>query len=148
MVGVLRLARRAAPPVDDLGFVDLESVIIFRGEARRKPDRAVNIEHFAAASADQVMMVVAHPIFVQSRRTCRLDPANQSLFNQQPFVILTMMKTGFVVIKRFHQKNVLTVHQAAYIKDWKRLAMSCDFTLFYTTLAGRAVFADALLQDA
>ncbi len=77
VVGALLLARRAAPPVDDLGFVDLETVIIVRGETRCQPDRAVNIEHLAAAPADQVMMVVIHSILVPGRGSGRLDPADE-----------------------------------------------------------------------
>ena len=78
----LLLARRTTPPVNDLGFVDLETVIIVRGEARRHPDRAIDIVHLAAASADQVMMVVIDSILVPSCGSGRLDPADEVLVDQ------------------------------------------------------------------
>ena len=70
------------PPVDDLDLVDLETVIIVRSEAGWRPDRAVDVEYGAAASADQVMMVVAYSILVPGRRSGRLDPANEVLVDQ------------------------------------------------------------------
>jgi hypothetical protein len=77
-------ARRTTPPIDDLGFVDLETVIIVRGEARRRPDRAIDVEHAPAASADQVMMIVTNSILVPGRGPGRLDPANKVLIDQDP----------------------------------------------------------------
>lgn len=81
-VTALRLARRAAAPVDDLGFVDFETVIVAGGEARRRTDRAVDVDHLAAAPADQVMMVVIHAILVPGRRPGGLDPADEVLVGQ------------------------------------------------------------------
>ena len=75
-------ARRAAAPVDDLGFVDLEAVIVVGGEAGHLADRAVDVEHGAAASTDQVMVVVTDSILVAGRRSGRLDPADEVLVDQ------------------------------------------------------------------
>jgi hypothetical protein len=69
-------------PVDDFGFVDLEAMVIVGCEAGCVPDRAVDVEHEAAAPTDEVMMVIAHPIFVPGDRTRRLDPTNQILLNE------------------------------------------------------------------
>ena len=70
------------PPVNDLGFVDVETVIIGRGKAGRRSDRAVDVEHGAAVSADEVMMIVTHAILVAGRRSGRLDPADEVLVGQ------------------------------------------------------------------
>ncbi len=76
------LTRRAAPPEDDFGFVDLKTVIVAHDEARRRPEGAIDVEGHATASADQVMMIVAHSIFVPGRRSRRLNPANEILLGQ------------------------------------------------------------------
>jgi hypothetical protein len=68
--------------VDDLDLVDLETVIIVRSEAGWRPDRAVDVEYGAAASADQVMMVVAHSLLLPGCGSVRLDPADEVPVNQ------------------------------------------------------------------
>jgi len=75
-------ARRATSPEDDLSFIDFETMIIVCEEAGRGPKRAVDIEGLAAASADQVMMIVAHSIFVSGRRSRRLDSAEEVFLDQ------------------------------------------------------------------
>ena len=80
--GRLLSARRAVPPVDDLGFVDLETVVVVGGEAGHRSDSAVDVEHDAAASADQVVVIVAHSIFVAGSGSGRLDPADEVLVDE------------------------------------------------------------------
>src|SRR5215510_1064414 len=48
----------AQAPVDDLGLVDREAVVVGRGQAGRLADRAVDVGDGAARPADQVMVVV------------------------------------------------------------------------------------------
>jgi hypothetical protein len=45
-------------------------------------DCAVNIDHPAAETADQVVMVVASPVLVARRRPCGLDASDQTLVGQ------------------------------------------------------------------
>ena len=52
------------PPIDDFGFVDLETMSLARDEARRITNRAVDVEYCATTSADQVVVVVAHPTLI------------------------------------------------------------------------------------
>ena len=85
----------AAAPVDDLGFVDLEAVVVVGGEAGHLADGAVDVERGAAAAADQVVVVVADPVLVAggatrpagsggrgscrpARRACRRPPGARS----------------------------------------------------------------------
>ncbi len=69
---------RTAPPVGDLGLVDLVAPIVERPEARRGADRAVNVDHTAADSTNQVVMVVADPVLEPSRRPGGLNAADES----------------------------------------------------------------------
>ena len=48
-------------PVDDLGLVDREAVVVGRGQARRLADRAVDVGDGPARPADDVVVVVARP---------------------------------------------------------------------------------------
>ena len=79
---IARSTGRAAAPVDDFGFVDFESVVVVGGEAGHLANSAVDVEHRAAAPADQVVVVVADPVLVASCRASRLDPADQVLVDQ------------------------------------------------------------------
>ena len=69
-------------PEDDLGLIDREAVIIGRGQTWRRTDRAVDIEHHAAAAADQVMMIVSYAILVAGRGSRGLNPADEVLLHQ------------------------------------------------------------------
>ena len=75
-------ARRTAPPIDHFGFVDLETMCIARCEAGCRTDRAVDVGHRATTSADQMVVVVTHPIFVPGWRTWRLDATDKILVDQ------------------------------------------------------------------
>jgi len=63
----LRLAVGAAPPVGDFGFVDLVALVVARSETRGVADGAVHVDHAAADSTDQVMVVVADSILEAGR---------------------------------------------------------------------------------
>src|SRR4029453_6606297 len=69
-------------PVDDLGFVDLVPRVVGRRQARDVADRTVDVDHPAAGSADEVVMVVAGPILIAGRRARRLDPPEEALVGE------------------------------------------------------------------
>ena len=54
----LRHAIRTAPPVRDLGLIDLVAPVVDRSETGSGADRAVDVDHTAADSTDQMMVVV------------------------------------------------------------------------------------------
>src|SRR5690606_3275936 len=56
--GVLRAAVRADAAVDDVGDLDGEAVMLVRDEAGRLPDGARDVLETAAATTDQVVVVV------------------------------------------------------------------------------------------
>jgi hypothetical protein len=68
----------AAPPVHDLGLVDLEVHGLVRREARGSADGAVHVHDRAADAADEVVVVVADAGLVPGRRADGLDPAEES----------------------------------------------------------------------
>jgi hypothetical protein len=72
----------AAAPVDHLSFIDLVSRVVGGRQARRGTDRAVDVDHAAARTADQVVVVVADPVLMARRRPGRLDAPDQALFDQ------------------------------------------------------------------
>ena len=78
----LREAIRTAPPVGDLGLVDLVAPVVGRRETRGGADRAVDVDHAAADSADQMVVVVADAIFEASRRSGGLNAPDQAFGDQ------------------------------------------------------------------
>ena len=76
-------ATGAVPPVDDLGLVDLEPVIVVGGEARRLPDGAVDVDQDATSATDEVMVVVTHPILVTRGGPGRQNPAGEAPLDQR-----------------------------------------------------------------
>ncbi len=79
----LRHAVGTPPPVDDLGFVDLEALIVHGHQARGRPDGAFDVGEPAADPADQMVVVVAEPLLVARRRTERLNPPDQTRADQE-----------------------------------------------------------------
>ena len=77
------LAIRTAPPVHDFRLVDLVAPAVGRGETRRGTNRAIDVYATAAASADQMMVVVAHAIFEAGRGSGRLNAPQHAFGHQQ-----------------------------------------------------------------
>lgn len=69
-------------PVNNLGFVDFESVVVVGSQTRHFAGRTVDVEHHPAAPADEVMVVVTDAVLVASCRASGLDPANQVLVDE------------------------------------------------------------------
>ncbi len=80
--GVLGRAGRASTPVDDLGFVDDESLIVCCGQAGGVADGAIDIGEVAAGAADHMVMVVAGTCFVSGGRAGGLYPAKKSVLGE------------------------------------------------------------------
>jgi len=57
----------AESPVGDFGFVDNEAIIIGRRQARGLPDGTVHVGDVTAEAADDVVMIVTDPVFVERR---------------------------------------------------------------------------------
>lgn len=70
------LAGGAEPPINDFGLVDRVAVIGGGVEAGRLSDGAVDIDDLLAPPADEVVMVVAHPRFVERRSTGGFNAAD------------------------------------------------------------------------
>jgi hypothetical protein len=75
-------AFRTATPECDLGFVDLITTVIDRRQTGSRTNRAIDIDHTAADSADQMMMVVADTTLEPSRRAGGLDTADEAAIDQ------------------------------------------------------------------
>jgi hypothetical protein len=63
----LSYAIGTAPPVGDLSLVDLVTSIVCRRETGGGAGSAIDIDHTAADSADQMVVVVTDPILEASR---------------------------------------------------------------------------------
>src|SRR6266480_5044116 len=68
----------AQAPVDDLGLVDREAVVVGRGQAGRLADRAVDVSDDAARPAHDVVMIVPDAPLEPGRGAGRLDAAHES----------------------------------------------------------------------
>jgi hypothetical protein len=78
MVLFLGLARGADAPIDDLGLIDDEVVIVGGLKAWSMADGAVDIDGRGALSANEMMMVVADAGLVERRASGRFDPAKDT----------------------------------------------------------------------
>jgi len=77
------LALGATAPVRHLGLVDLESVVVCCLQAGHRTHAAVHVDYSAAATANEVVMVVTNTILVQGRRAARLDTSHQAEFDER-----------------------------------------------------------------
>src|SRR5258708_8372296 len=68
----------ASTPVDDLGFVDLVARVVGGRQAGGVADRTVDVDHPAACSADEVVVVVTDPVLVAGRRPGGLDAPEEA----------------------------------------------------------------------
>jgi len=73
--------RRTETPVCDFGFIDLVAVVIRRREAWSRADRAVDVDDSLAGSADQMVVVIVHPILVASRRPHGLNASQEPVLD-------------------------------------------------------------------
>lgn len=76
-------ARRAVSPVDNLGLVDDETMILVRRQTGRIPNCAVDVYKAVTASADQMMVVIVHTVFIAGGKARRLNAANKSLVDHE-----------------------------------------------------------------
>src|SRR5581483_3570994 len=68
----------AQAPVDDLGLVDREAVVVGGGQAGGVADRAVDVGDHPARAADDVVVVVADPSLEPGRAPGRFDTAYEA----------------------------------------------------------------------
>ncbi len=75
---VLRLRQTVGtrPPINDLRFVNPKSRFPRYRQTRRHPHRTIHIRRLSTASTNHMMMVVVHPVFIQCRRSGRLNTPN------------------------------------------------------------------------
>jgi hypothetical protein len=67
----------AQAPVDDLGLIDLEAVVVGRGQARCVADRAVDVGDRTAHPADDVVVVVPDAPLEPGRAAGRLEATDK-----------------------------------------------------------------------
>jgi hypothetical protein len=79
----LRDTIRTAPPVGDLGLVDLVAPVVDRRETRGGADPAVDVDHTTAGSTNEVVVIVANPILEASRRSGGLNAPDQPRRDQE-----------------------------------------------------------------
>src|SRR5262249_11349595 len=77
-----RDALRTATPIDDLGFVDLVIGVGGRRQAGGVAHGTVGVDHAAAGSADEMVMVVPHAALVARRRFGGLDAPDDPLVGE------------------------------------------------------------------
>jgi hypothetical protein len=64
--------------------MNLEAVVRRSRQTRRVTDGTIDIGGFSAEAANDMVMVISHPILVKRRRPGGLDAPNQTLFDQYP----------------------------------------------------------------
>jgi hypothetical protein len=81
---MLLSARRAPAPKRDLCFIDLVAESVACLEAWCRAHDAVDVGHPTADSTNEVVVIVAHPVLIPSRRSDRLNSSNDPFFDQDP----------------------------------------------------------------
>jgi hypothetical protein len=85
-------AIRAPTPIGNLGFVDLVTLVVGSGEARGRADCTVDVDDTAADTTDQMVVVVADPIFEAGRRSRWLNTANKAFLDQDAKCVVHGLK--------------------------------------------------------
>jgi hypothetical protein len=70
-------ACRAATPINDFSFIDLEIVVVVCSKTGNFTNGAVDVEHDSALSTDQVMVIVANSILIARSGSWRLYSPQQ-----------------------------------------------------------------------
>ena len=78
---------------------------------------AVDVDESVALPADEMMVVVAHPVFVASGRTGRLDAADDSVLGQNPERVVHRLTR--------HRADVGRDHLEHHISRCVRMAANC-----------------------
>jgi len=122
--GLDRLTVWAATPIGHFGFIDFKTVVIGCFETGPVADRAIDVGYMAAFTADQMVVIVANPAFIESGTSNWLDAAYAAPFHQQTESVvyrLTRDSSNFtsgrlvndigssmrVAIDRFHHRQAL-----------------------------------------
>lgn len=79
---VLACTRGATAPVHDFCFIDFETCVVGSRQAWGRTDRAIHIDDDSAPATDDVMVVVADTVFVQSRGANGLNAANETFLRE------------------------------------------------------------------
>ena len=74
--------KRGRCPVDHLGLVDAEAMVVVRVQARGRADGAIDVLGLAAAATDEVVVVVADAVLVAGGRVGWLDAADDALVGE------------------------------------------------------------------
>src|SRR5690606_6928693 len=74
---------RAQTPIDDLGLVDAEAVIVGGVQAGRTAHGTVDVDRHPAGATNEVVVVVVDPILVAGGGTGRLDAPDQPLLGER-----------------------------------------------------------------
>lgn len=74
---------RAGAPVDDLGFINDEAMVIGCRQAGRVTDSAVDVDDHTARSTDRVVVVVSDPRLVARYGTRWLDTTDETRIGQR-----------------------------------------------------------------
>jgi hypothetical protein len=81
-----------APPVGDLGLVDLVAHIVDRRETGGGADCALDVDQAAADSTDQMVVVVADPVLEASRCPGGLNAPEEAFGDQDAEGVVHRLK--------------------------------------------------------
>ncbi len=76
------LTARASTPVDHVGLINLETLVVGGGEAGRRSDGAVDVDDVTAGPTNQVVVIVVDAVLVARGRSHRLDAAQESALHE------------------------------------------------------------------
>ena len=80
-------------------MVDLVSLIVAGCEAWCLADRTVNVEHLPTTAANQVVVVIAHAVFIAGGRADRLNALEQACLDQSAKCVVDRLprnRTDFI----------------------------------------------------
>jgi hypothetical protein len=69
-------------PIDHLRFVDQITGVTRGGQAGGLAHGAIDVDRLAACATNEMVVIIADAVFIASRRTGRLNPADEALLGQ------------------------------------------------------------------
>jgi len=85
----------ASAPIDDLCLIDMKTMAFAGGQAWGVSDGAIHILCLPAGAADEVMVVVTHPIFEKCRGAGGLDTPDDAFLHQDPEGIIDRLAGNY-----------------------------------------------------
>jgi hypothetical protein len=100
-------------PEGHLRLIDLVAEGVARLETRRRADHAVHVNHVAADATDEVMVIVAHTIFIASGRSHGLNSAEKVVVHQHVECVVHGLARDRAEVEAHDRSYIVCTHMGS-----------------------------------